>query len=122
MEIKNSVYTKLSNEDKYYLFTGNNISSFEIKNQNDLDFFIREKLAYDTLNHFLLANGAVEFENKPIGHVVKKLEIGTEIGLASYYESKYLNGFLLTSGFFKCKGNYCWVEDKWWYNLKPLKF
>ena len=112
--MKKSAYSKLSDEDKCFLFTVNNI--FEIENQNDLDFLRREKLGYDTLNRFLIANGAVEFENKQLGRVVKKLEIGTEIGILDHYESKYLNGFLLTSGYFKCKGHYSWVEDKWWYN------
>ena len=114
--MKKSTYNKLSSEEKYFLFTGNNISDSKIENQNDLDFYQRERLGYVVINDFLIAEEAVEFEREQLGRLVNKLEIGTKINSLDRYESIYPNGFLLSSGYFNCKGVYDWVNDKWYYN------
>lgn len=116
--MKKSTYNKLSSEEKYFLFTGNNISYSKIENKNDLDFYQRERLGYVVINDFLIAEGAVEFEVEQSGRIVSKLEIGTKINSVDRYESKYPNGLLLSSGYFNCKGQYDWENDKWYYNSR----
>lgn len=112
--MKKSKYSQLSNDEKLKLFYCN--SGFHIDNEDELNFYLREKRGYEILEDFILSIGGNEISDRIIEtkdkQIIDSLNIGTNIPFQGQYKTKCKQGVI-----YKTKQFNCWeklhVNNEW---------
>ena len=111
-----SKYNQLSVDEKIKLFSGPE-NQFSIENEDELNFYVREKRGFEILEDFILSIGGSEISGRLVetkdNQIIDNLSIGMNIPFTGQHKTKFKQGVVYKTKEFQCWDTFSWSDNKW---------